>query len=201
MRLGVVILAAGRSSRMGQPKLLLPWGETSILAHLIWQWRQLGARQIAVVCAPDSVLREEMQRLGLGNDSQITNPAPERGMFSSLQSAARWTGWREDLTKFAIVLGDQPHLSEETLRRIVAMSASVAIEVCQPRQGGHRRHPVILPAATFRGMAASEAGSLKEFLDNQRVVYRDLDDPALGLDIDRMEDYERARQMFQEKKH
>ena len=49
---GVVILAAGRSARMGRPKLLLPWGETSVLGHLIKQWQALGARQIAVVCAP-----------------------------------------------------------------------------------------------------------------------------------------------------
>ena len=40
---GVVILAAGRSARMGRPKLLLPWGETSVLGHLIKQWQALGA--------------------------------------------------------------------------------------------------------------------------------------------------------------
>ena len=38
VRVGVVILAAGRSRRMGKPKLLLPWGETSVLGHLIRQW-------------------------------------------------------------------------------------------------------------------------------------------------------------------
>jgi len=34
---GVVILAAGRSARMGRPKLLLPWGGTSVLGHLLAQ--------------------------------------------------------------------------------------------------------------------------------------------------------------------
>ncbi|HRY59690.1 MAG: NTP transferase domain-containing protein [Verrucomicrobia bacterium] len=41
--LGVVLLAAGRSARMGKPKLLLPWGDTSVLGHLIRQWQSLGA--------------------------------------------------------------------------------------------------------------------------------------------------------------
>ena len=33
--LGVIILGAGASSRMGRPKLLLPWGDTSVIGHLI----------------------------------------------------------------------------------------------------------------------------------------------------------------------
>jgi len=46
-----VLLAAGASSRMGRPKLLLPWGATSILGHHIHEWTQLGAAQTAVVLA------------------------------------------------------------------------------------------------------------------------------------------------------
>jgi len=48
---GVLILAAGASSRMGQPKLLLPWHGTSVLGHLIGQWKDLRAGQIAAVSA------------------------------------------------------------------------------------------------------------------------------------------------------
>ena len=38
-----MILGAGASSRMGQPKLLLPWGATSVLGHQISTWQVLGA--------------------------------------------------------------------------------------------------------------------------------------------------------------
>ena len=41
--IGVIILGAGASSRMGRPKLLLPWGDTSVIGHLIRQWQALGA--------------------------------------------------------------------------------------------------------------------------------------------------------------
>ena len=51
LHFGVVILAAGASSRMGKPKLLLPWGGTSVLGHLIGQWKVLRAGQIAAVFA------------------------------------------------------------------------------------------------------------------------------------------------------
>src|SRR5438874_1514761 len=39
---GVIILAAGRSRRMGRPKMLLPWGNTTVLGHLVAQWQALG---------------------------------------------------------------------------------------------------------------------------------------------------------------
>ena len=157
-RLAAVLLAAGRSSRMGRPKLLLPWGETSVLGHLIGQWQVLKAEQIAVVCAADDLLiQAELDRLGFSAGDRIVNAAPERGMFSSIQCAAQWPGWRADLTHWAIVLGDQPHISRETLQTIVAFSAANPEQICLPKQGGHRRHPVVLPRQAFVQLANPEA--------------------------------------------
>src|ERR1051326_7538368 len=109
--LGVVILAAGRSSRMGRPKLLLPWGESSVLGHLLRVWHSLNARQIGIVCAAhDTGIGAELDRLCFPESQRIANPNPDRGMFSSIQCAAAWRGWEEPLTHWAVVLGDQPHL-------------------------------------------------------------------------------------------
>src|SRR6266705_747393 len=70
----VVILAAGASSRMGQPKMLLPWGKTSVLGHLILQWRNAGAEQIAVVLAPENRrLQRELDRLSFPPENRISN--------------------------------------------------------------------------------------------------------------------------------
>ena len=106
---GVVILAAGRSRRMGRPKLLLPWAKTTVLGHLLGQWQTFGAKQVAVVCAVgDQAIQGELDRLGFPAANRIFNPAPDRGMFSSVQCAAQWAGWQQGLTHWAIVLGDQP---------------------------------------------------------------------------------------------
>jgi molybdenum cofactor cytidylyltransferase len=180
---------------MGQPKLLLPWGGTSVLGHLIDQWVALGAKQIAVVWASvDLGLREEMDRLGLAKENRISNPAPERGMFSSIQSAAQWPGWDAALTHRAIVLGDQPHLGPETLRQVLGFSAAHPDKVCQPARRGHGRHPVLLPETVFRQLAATTAATLKEFLavQPQALALCEMDDPGLDLDIDRPEDYHQA---------
>jgi molybdenum cofactor cytidylyltransferase len=197
--LGVVILGAGQSSRMGRPKLLLPWGKVSIIEHLIRTWQNLDARQIATVCAAgDTAIQIELDRLGHSAAERIINPAPERGMFSSVQTSALWTGWREDLTHWAVVLGDQPHLSEATLRQIIEFCTVHPNEICVPQQGDHRRHPVLLPRVAFLQMANSTAKNLREFLDESpvKVARCKMDDPALELDLDRPEDYEHARRQF-----
>jgi molybdenum cofactor cytidylyltransferase len=194
---GVVILAAGRSTRMGKPKLLLPWGMTSVLGHLLGQWEALGAKQIAVVCAADDkAIYLEMDRLAFPAQDRIVNPAPQRGMFSSIQCAAQWPGWDPALTHWAIVLGDQPHLEQQTLRRVLEFSAVHPASVCQPARLGHGRHPVLLPKTVFRQVANSTAATLKEFLAGspRKVAFCELDDPGLDLDIDYPEDYQKALQ-------
>jgi molybdenum cofactor cytidylyltransferase len=195
--LGVVILGAGRSSRMGRHKLVLPWGETSILGHLIEVWQQLGSKQIAVVCSPGDVgINVELDRLNFPKSGRVINPHPERGMFSSIQCAAGWEGWKPALTHFAIVLGDQPHLRLETLQAVVDFSAAKPGKVCQPRKDGHRYHPVVLPKNAFELLASSRAMDLKEFLGSSETGYCEMSDAGLELDIDRPEDYQKALEMW-----
>jgi CTP:molybdopterin cytidylyltransferase MocA len=178
---------------------LLPWGGTSVLGHLIEQWHALQVRQIAVVCATgDLAIQAEMDRLGFPAQNGIINPNPQRGMFSSIQCAAQWPGWQAALTHWAIVLGDQPHLRPQTLRRVLDFSSAHSAKVCQPARCGHGRHPVLLPKAVFGRIAGSTAANLKEFLaaKPRQVALCELDDPGLDLDIDRPEDYEQALLLY-----
>lgn len=196
--LGAVLLAAGRSRRMGRPKLLLPWQGTSVLGHLLGQWRELGARQVVAVSAPDQpALQTEFARLSITGAHLVVNPAPERGMFSSIQCAARWDGWNADLTHWAIVLGDQPHLRQGTLRELLALSRESPQNICQPAFGKRRRHPVILPREVFRELSETEAKTLREFLKakSEEILSRDFEDAGLALDLDYPADYEKASKL------
>jgi len=197
--LGTIILAAGRSRRMGKPKLLLPWGKTSILGHLLAQWQRLGAKQVAVVCAEDdSAIRGELDRLGFPTGNRIFNPAPDRGMFSSLQCAAQWPNWVAELAIGGWHWAIQPHLSDETLANVLAFSANHPGKVCQPRHDGHRRHPVLLPKPAFQRLRESEAQNLRQFLDAmpEASSFCELTDPGLALDIDSPTDYETALKLW-----
>lgn len=191
-----MILAAGASRRMGRPKLLLPWGDTSVLGHLLQQWRQLGALQIAVVCATEArPLDDELNRIGFPIANRILNSTPESGMFSSIQCAACWSGWNSDLTHWIITLGDQPHLKETTLQTLLDFSARNPEKICQPIRAERRKHPVALPRRLFEKLKNTSATDLKIFLTENA---RDLSgfesgDSGLDLDMDTPEDYERTR--------
>ncbi|HZT23842.1 MAG TPA: nucleotidyltransferase family protein [Verrucomicrobiae bacterium] len=194
-RLGVVVLGAGASTRMGRSKLLLPWRGTTVIGHILDQWRRLGAGQIAVVCRPnDPALFGELDRLQLPAQNRIENPQPDRGMFSSIQCAANWEGWQHGLVGWVIVLGDQPHLRLETLEILVQTFGQAPEAICQPEFGGCGRHPVILSRAAFAGLRDSRAETLKQFLNQMAWPLNkcSIPDPGLALDLDSPEDYEWA---------
>jgi molybdenum cofactor cytidylyltransferase len=201
--IGVVILAAGASSRMGRPKLLLPWRETSVIGQIINQWRELGAAQIVIVQRPgDAALTAELNRLGFPQTDRVVNPQPERGMFSSIMCAANWNGWKTGIESHAIALGDQPHLRRETLRALLAFHGEHPQAVCQPVFNGHGRHPVLLPRAVFESLKNTRAETLKDFLKliPASPVQCSVDDTGLSLDLDTPEDYKIAVTHFAHEK-
>ena len=193
---GVVLLGAGASSRMGRPKLLLPWKDTTVIGQIIWQWRELGASQIAVVHHPnDTALFAELDRMDFPAQDRIENPLPERGMFSSVICAANWPGWRKEISSWAIALGDQPHLRTDTLRALLEFHAANADAICQQEYDGHARHPVILPRAAVEELSRTRAETLKDFLKHaacQSVRFL-TSDTGMALDMDTPEDYERIQ--------
>jgi molybdenum cofactor cytidylyltransferase len=193
---GVIIPGAGASARMGRPKLLLPWRDTTVIGQLLRQWGELGAAQITVVHRPnDAPLAAELDRLDFPRADRIENPQPEHGMFSSILCAANWPGWRKEIASWAIALGDQPHLRLETLRQLLAFHSTRAGAICQPEFGGRARHPVILPRAAFADLKTLRAATLKDFLELAPLprVRCSVTDAGLSLDMDTPEDYQRLQ--------
>jgi molybdenum cofactor cytidylyltransferase len=197
--LGVIVLAAGASVRMGKPKLLLPWGNTTILGHVLEFWKDSQAAQIAVVHSPNNPsLCFELDRLLVPPQNRISNVHPEEGMFSSVVCAARWRGWNPDVTHHVIVLGDQPHLPINLLHCLIEFAMGNPEVIVQPSFRGRPRHPVILPRSEFEALANSNEKTLKSFLQDRSANVRlfPSDDPALEYDIDTPEDYEKALKLF-----
>ncbi|HXE42562.1 MAG TPA: nucleotidyltransferase family protein [Candidatus Baltobacteraceae bacterium] len=196
LHLGVVILGAGASSRMGKPKLLLPWEETTIIGHLISQWQELNASQIAIVVRPnDDLLFAELKRLNFPMQNCIENSQPEHGMFSSILCAANWNGWNKEISHFAIALGDQPHLEMKTLQTLLKFVTQNPQSICQPMCGNRIGHPAILPREIFGELQHSRAGTLKDFLKHfsGQSVQCVINDSGVTLDLDTPEDYNRVR--------
>jgi molybdenum cofactor cytidylyltransferase len=194
--IGVISLGAGASSRMGRPKLLLPWRDTTVIGHLIRQWQELKAAQIAVALRlDDTALAAELDRLQFPKSDRIENPQPERGMFSSIVCSAHWPGWRKEISSRAIVLGDQPHLQTASLCQLLRFSIQYPDAICQPAYAGRTGHPVILPADAFSELKNSGLVTFKDFLNLTTVprVQCNVNDSGLSLDMDTPEDYKQLK--------
>ena len=193
---GVVILAAGASTRMGRCKLLLPWGEKTILTHLLDQWRHAGAAQIAPVIDPSNqLLREALAQAGFSPSNWIENASPQLGMFSSLRKASGWPDWHSTLKHFAICLGDQPHVQMSTLRLLLDAARKNPTRICQPALHGSAGHPIVFPANNFRELAQRNVPNLRAYVRTHEALRlrMPVEDPAVSEDLNTPEDYARLK--------
>ncbi|MGC8829472.1 MAG: nucleotidyltransferase family protein [Verrucomicrobiia bacterium] len=197
--IGCLILAAGLSTRMGENKLLLKWAGSTIIGHIVNQWRLLGVGQIAIVIndKTDSII-EELKRMNFDFSNIIVNPTPENGMFSSIKRAALWNGWKNNINKIVIVLGDQPHIKTDILTTLLKFSEANEGCICQPSIGEKRAHPIVIPTNLFRTINDFSGETLKEFIHKTDAPVRlfQTNETNLLLDIDTPEDYQKIISEF-----
>jgi molybdenum cofactor cytidylyltransferase len=184
-----IILAAGESRRMGQPKLLLPWGKTSVLGQVVSVLSKAGIGEIVVVMGGDQELvAGEASRLEkLFPLRTIFNPGYIRGgMLSSIQCGL---GSLSTQTQAALVcLGDQPQVQEKTVLALGNAFALTRSPLIVPSYRGRRGHPwlvarplwqeiLLLPVlATAREFLGSHLNSI-HYLPASRTILQDLDTP------------------------
>src|SRR5215510_12952944 len=120
--ISAIILAAGQSKRMGQPKMLLPWGNVTAIEHVISVFVKAGIDDILVITGGT---REQVEKVVENSQyhskiQTIYNEKHERGeMLSSIQCGLRALIAEQDSSKDArikpqmaalIGLGDQPQV-------------------------------------------------------------------------------------------
>jgi molybdenum cofactor cytidylyltransferase len=191
----VAILAAGESRRMGTPKLCLPWGQTTILGHILSQWREAGAEKILVVHGVgETPVSLELDRLGIPAGERAATLAPERGMMGSVVTAAHHALRDISLTHLVIALGDQPHLRTKTLRAVLQTCETAPEKIVRVVFEDKPGHPLALPANVLAELSVSSSETLRDFLRLKDISACDLTsgDSGVLLDLDTPDDYARA---------
>src|SRR6266540_253576 len=113
--ISAIILAAGQSKRMGQPKMLLPWGTSTVIEHVITTFLNAGIEDVIVVTGG---AREQVERpISQYPVRKVHNNDYAAGeMLSSIQCALRAM---PDLSQAVLIgLGDQPQVQERSVRLI-----------------------------------------------------------------------------------
>ena len=138
--IGAIVLAAGRSERMGRPKPLLPCRGTTFLGAVLDTLGRTRAGAIRVVLGRGA---EAIRKAaGLPDDLVVVNPTPERGMLSSLHLgiAALPPGVRA----FLVWPVDHPLVEAETVDRLIAALEASGAPLAVPVHAGRRGHPALL---------------------------------------------------------
>jgi molybdenum cofactor cytidylyltransferase len=191
----IAILAAGESKRMGQPKLCLPWGQTTILGHIREQWLEAGAEKILIVHAPgEPPVTRELDRRGVAPENRTPTLAMERGMMGSVVTAATRALQDKSLTHLIISLGDQPQIQSGTMKELLGTCLISPGELVRVVHNGKPGHPLALPAVLLPELSTTPAETLRDFLRLKKVRVCDLTiaDSGVLLDVDTPADYARA---------
>lgn len=196
MNVAAVVLAAGRSRRMGQPKPVLPLGGTTVLEQIVRALREGGVETVLVVTGH---ARDQVAALaGRAAAREVHNPDYARKeMLSSVQVGLR--ALPQGVDAALICLGDQPRLRARVVRAIIAACAPDRIVV--PSYRMRRGHPVLLPRAFWPEVLAAPPGStLRDVLHRHEgaITHVVVDDESVLADMDTPEEYERERRRLEE---
>lgn len=186
-----VVLAAGESRRMGTQKLLLPFGETTVLgAVLRTASASLVDRCLVVVGADRRAVRREAAPRGV---EIAVNEDYRQGMLSSIQ--AGFQALPEEARAAVIMLGDQPFLAPGTVDAVIDAYEAAGCGLVVPAFRGRRGHPVLV-GLEYRNelLALDPAEGLRALMraHSRQVRQAAVTDPNILRDLDTPEDYRKA---------
>jgi molybdenum cofactor cytidylyltransferase len=189
-----VLLAAGRSTRMGRPKQLLPWPPNSPDAKPL-----VAAAFDAIACVCDEML------VVVGHDADAVIAAlgerefgvvavdPFAQMFASVKAGLAVARGIDLTTNVLLYPADHPEVLRETLDLLVQIAAEQPGRAVMPTFGGAGGHPVLIAAELAVDIVSYEGpGGLRQFwIDHaQRCVRQEVDDRGVVFDLDTPADYQ-----------
>ena len=191
LKFGIILLAAGASSRMGgEHKLLLPWGDGTVVgasartaslvgeAHLVIV---LGCRADAVQCAAS-----------VSTARFVVNPRWQEGMYTSIQAGV--AALPNEVEAFFVALGDMPLIPAAAYTDLMAAYRPGCI--CVPTYLGRRGHPVLVPRLLVGTEPPPEGDQgLRSVLRRHPDLVIEVPLPYEGIciDLDTPEEYQHHR--------
>lgn len=189
-----VILAAGRSSRMGRAKALLPVNEReSFLRRLSTVLRSGGIDEVFVVGRPDdAALKKEADALAF-TVRFVENPQADAGQLSSILAGLRAAD-RPGVRAILVHPVDVPLVTADTVAILLDRFNRTAAPIVRAVHDGVHGHPVLFARAVFGELRhADPAVGAKQVLRAHEgaILNVEAGDPGVVTDVDTPEDYER----------
>ncbi len=194
-RVGAIVLAAGLSSRMGQPKVLLPWGDRPVINVILERLR--GARLDDTVVITGHMAGRVGAAVSKEGVRTVHNPAYQQGeMLSSLQTGLNALG--PEVAACLVVLGDQPQIEPRVITYLLDAYAEGRGLIVAPSYQRRRGHPILIDRALWPELLDLPAGSAPRDVINahpDQTAYVEVPTDSILRDIDTPEDYARERRL------
>ena len=192
--IGAVVLAAGKSTRMGRTKALLPLGSDTFLTRIVKSLHDAGIAELVVVLGHDAGRISAALERSDRPPRIVVNEAYETGQFSSVLaglSALETAG----ATAMLLTLVDVPLVAPDTIRAVVARHRATGAPIVRPVKGSLHGHPVLIDRALFGAVRAADPSTgIKPIVRAHASAAGDVevDDAGAFLDIDTPDDYARV---------
>jgi molybdenum cofactor cytidylyltransferase len=189
--ISAIVLAAGKSERMGRPKALLPIRGRTFIENILDAISHTSIEDTIVVVGHH---RDEIQR-NVSLPSVVFNPDYEQGMITSFQAGIRKLSW--DASGAFLFLVDHPIVEPATIEAMIMNLAPNRIVL--PTFEGRRGHPVLFAFEILEeilALPASQGANIVVRKDPARIVEVPVNAPGILVDIDTPEQFERLQQDY-----
>ena len=197
--ISAIILAAGQSTRMGLPKMLLPWGDVTVIEHVISVFVGAGIEDILVITGGareqvEGIIQKSSKHARLVR-TVYNNDFPAGNMLSSIQCGLK--NLTEKNSGAAMLgLGDQPQVQVGSVRLVAEAFLQKQSPLVVPSFEMRRGHPWLVARSLWGELLEMNAAETsRDFLNRHAhdIHYVPVDTPSILADMDTPEDYRLSR--------
>lgn len=182
--ISAIILAAGKSARMGQNKMLMKWGNVTVLEKVIQTIQSAKIKDIILVTTLE--IAKQFTKYEL----RITINGTNQEMLSSIQFGLQ--GQNAEAQATMIVLGDQPQVEERSVWSVCEAYQKSKTNIIVPSFQMRRGHPWLVARPLWNEILRMKSNqSPRDFLNAHagEIEYVNLDTPSILQDLDTPDDY------------
>lgn len=196
MNASAIVLAAGKSERMGKMKLLLPFKGKTLIEGVVRPLLESSLDEVLVVLGyRGEEIKRALSKISSSKIRFVENRQYERGMLSSVQAGIRMLSAQTECAM--VVLGDQPGFEANFFSRLLSEVSRSQKGILIPSYGGKRGHPLLISSRHFPFLLSlnPEKESLHRLTEEKAVDILDfpVELEEILVDVDLPQDLQRLK--------
>lgn len=194
--IGAIVLAAGKSSRMGRPKSLLSWDGDILINYQIRTLFQSGVSEIIIVLGYQAKLISSQVLTSIPYTT-VVNPEYSKGKTTSIRAGIKLVS--NNVSELVLIGVDQPR-SQFVLNHLIQKHVETGALITQPVYGDKGGHPLIFNSKLFPELSAlnEQQMGVREVINNYLGQINQVvtEDKSVMLDLNTPSQFEQAKSMF-----